>query len=103
MKSKKLVYMFALTAAVCISNPHAVRAGGSVPNTATGANLKGTVKFEGTAPKPKLISMAADPSCAKQHPSPVFAQEVMIDSRGDLQNEVVLVDERIGERRFEPQ
>ena len=73
MKSKKYVSILALIAAICVSDPHALRAGGSPPTTnATGASLRGIVKFEGTMPKPKAISMSADPSCAKQHPSPVF-------------------------------
>jgi hypothetical protein len=90
MQAKKLISISALTLAVCVSTPYAVRAGGAPPSAgATGAaSVKGIVKFEGTVPKPKLISMSADPSCAKEHPSPVFAQEVMTDSKGDLQNVV---------------
>jgi plastocyanin len=45
--------------------------------------------------------MSADPSCAKQHPSPVWAQEVVTDSKGDLQNVVVFVAEGLGDRTFE--
>jgi hypothetical protein len=33
-----------------------------------------------------LIRMAADPSCAKQHASPVMEQEVMVDAKGDFEN-----------------
>ena len=65
-------------------------------------NLKGTVRFEGVVPKPKVISMAADPSCAKQHSSPVIAQEVMTDSKGDLQNVIVFVADGLGDRTFDP-
>jgi plastocyanin len=100
MKTKKLVSVFALILAICISSPSSVK-GGPPPATATtGASLKGVVRFEGTVPKPKLISMSADPSCARQHPSPVFAQEVMTDSKGDLQNVVVFVSEGLGDRTF---
>jgi len=100
MNSKKLVLIFALTLAVCISAPRAVRAGGASPTT-TGATVRGSVRFEGKAPAAKAISMAADPSCAKQHPSPAMAQEVMADAKGDLQNVIVFVSEGLGDRTFE--
>jgi plastocyanin len=103
MQTKKLISISALTLAVCISTPYAVRAGGAPASaSATGAaSVKGIVKFEGTVPKPKLISMSADPSCAKEHPSPVFAQEVVTDSKGDLENVVVFVSEGLGDRTFD--
>src|SRR5271157_5141563 len=101
MRAKKLVSVCVLFLATCISTPYAVRAGGATPNTAGAANVKGIVKFEGTVPKPKLISMSADPSCAKQHSSPVFAQEVMTDSKGNLQDVVVFVSEGLGDRTFD--
>jgi hypothetical protein len=66
------------------------------------ANLKGTVRFEGVVPKPKVVSMAADPSCAKHYPSPVFAQEVMTDAKGDRQNVVVFVADGLGDRTLDP-
>jgi plastocyanin len=100
MQTKRLISAFVLTLVVCISTPYAVRAGGPPPTTA-GASVRGVVKFEGTAPKPKLISMSADPSCAKQHPAPVFAQEVVTDAKGDLQNVVVFVSEGLGDRTFD--
>ena len=105
MKTKNLVSILALTLlictlTICISAPHAVKAGGPSP-TGTTASLKGTVRFEGKVPQPKPISMAADPSCARQHPSPVLAQQVMTDSKGDLQDVVVFVAEGLGDRTFE--
>ena|SRR6202020_465720 len=100
MHSKQLVSIFALTFAVCISAPHAVRAGGPLPTT-TGATVRGSVHFEGKVPAAKAISMSADPACAKLHPSPVMAQEVMTDAKGDLQNVIVFVSEGLGDRTFE--
>ena len=102
MYAKQLVTMFALTISMLITMPHAFKAGGGPPPTMSGAaGLRGVVKFEGTVPKPKPISMAADPSCARQHPSPVFSQEVMADSKGDLENVVVYVADGLGDRTFE--
>ena len=100
MQAKKSISSFVLTMAVCVSAPYAVNAGGPPPTT-TGASVRGVVRFEGTVPKPKLVSMSADPSCARQHSSPVFAQEVVTDSKGDLQDVIVFVSEGLGDRTFD--
>jgi plastocyanin len=60
------------------------------------------VRFQGKVPAPKVINMAADPSCAKAHPSPVMTQEVMVDGQGGLQNVVVFVSDGLGDRTFDP-
>jgi carboxypeptidase family protein len=103
MREKKLVSLFALTLAICVSSSKA-NGGGAPPDTGAvgGGDLKGTARFEGAVAKPKLISMSADPSCAKQHSSPVFAQEEMTDSKGDLQNVIVFVSEGLAARTFDP-
>src|SRR5579864_3848589 len=90
----------ALLLVVSFSSMHVVRAGGSSP-TATEATVRGTVRFEGKVPAAKPISMAADPVCAKQHPSPILAQEVMTDAKGDLKNAIVFVSAGLGERTFD--
>src|ERR1035441_4437514 len=105
MKTKNLVSILALTLlicalTICVSAPHAAKAGGLSPTGTTGI-LKGTVRFEGKVPQPKPINMAADPSCARQHLSPILAQQVMTDSKGDLQDVVVFVAEGLGDRTFE--
>jgi len=104
MISKKLVSIFVLTLVltlmVCISDPHAVRAGGP-SSTTTGATVRGSVRFDGKVPAAKAISMAADPVCAKQHPAPMMAQEVMADEKGELQNVIVFVSEGLGDRTFD--
>jgi len=102
MKTRELISIFALTLLICISSRQPVHAGSTPAALSSGAILRGTVKFEGTVPKAKPISMAADPGCAKQHPTPVFGQEVMTDSKGDLQNVVVFVSDGLGDRAFDP-
>ena len=101
MRAKKLISAFTPILAVCISIPNAVNAGGPPTSTTGAASVRGVVRFEGTAPKPKLISMSADPSCAKQHPAPVFAQEVATDAKGDLKDVIVFVSEGLGDRTFD--
>jgi hypothetical protein len=102
VKFKSLGLAICLALAIYVSEPGSVDAGGPSPTSTSAAMVKGTVRFEGTVPKAKLISMAADPTCAKQHPAPVFAQEVMTDARGDLQNVIVFVSEGLGDRTFDP-
>jgi len=99
MKGKRFLSIFALTVAICISAPHGAKAGG--PPSATGANVHGIVRFDGHAPAPKPISMSADPVCAKQHPTPVMAQDIMADSKGGLQNAIVFISEGLGDRTFD--
>ena len=100
MNPKKLISVFALTLAIFISASRTVRAGGPPPTT-TGATIRGVVHFDGKAPAPKAINMAADPVCAKLHPSPILAQEVVADAKGDLQNVIVFVSEGLGDRTFD--
>ncbi len=96
---RKLTLITVLTASLL--TVHGVRAG-SPPSTTTGATVRGTVHFEGKIPAAKAINMAADPVCAKQHPSPVLAQPVVTDSNGDLQNVVVFVSDGLGDQKFDP-
>jgi plastocyanin len=102
MKTRK-TSLFLISAFICLTGPYAVKAGGPPPSPSiTGtATLKGIVRFEGTAPKPKPISMAADPSCAKQHSSPAYSQEIVADAKGDLQNVIVFVADGLGDRTFD--
>lgn len=94
MKAKNLLPL-ALTLIIFVSTHQPVHAGGPSSGSATniGATVRGTVKFDGVAPKGKAISMAADPSCAQQHPTPVSTQEIMADGKGELQNAIVFVSE----------
>jgi plastocyanin len=103
MSSRKLILQSALAfiLTICFAGGSGVKAGGPAATTSGGATVRGVVKFEGTVPKAKLISMAADPSCAKQHSAAVFAQDVMTDAKGDLQNVIVFASEGLGDRAFE--
>lgn len=82
-----------LTSILCAFAGQAVNAGSPTSASSNGATVKGTVKFAGIVPKGKPINMAADPSCAHQHPSPVPSQEIMADTNGDLQNVIVFVSD----------
>jgi hypothetical protein len=96
MKAKNGIFLAAV-ALICMSSGYLVRAGSPAP-----ASIKGKVRFEGVAPKPHPINMAADPSCAKLHPMPAVMQDVVADNEGGLQNVVVFVADGLGSQTFEP-
>jgi plastocyanin len=62
---------------------------------ATAATLNGTVKYEGTAPKPAKIDMSQDPACK----GPNAAETLVVDN-GKLANVFVYVKDGFGNRSF---
>jgi len=104
MKTKCFILVVALTVIICISSRRIVRAGSpasSASSTTGTATVKGEVKFGGRVPKATPINMAADPSCAKQHPTPVLSQDIVADAKGGLQNVVVFIADGLDDRTFD--
>ena len=104
MKTKCFILVVALTVIICISSRRIVRAGSpasSASSTTGTATVRGEVKIEGGVPKATPINMAADPSCAKQHPTPVLSQDIVSDAKGGLQNVVVFIADGLGDRTFD--
>jgi plastocyanin/predicted small lipoprotein YifL len=60
---------------------------------ATAGAVAGSVKLDGTAPKPKRIRMDAEPSCAAKHASGAFDEEFVVGDGGAFANVVVYVKE----------
>src|SRR5580692_2569795 len=71
--------------------PAANAPAGKSVDPATAGEVTGTVKLDGAAPKMKGISMAAEPSCAKEHTTPPTSEEVVTGDGGTLANVVVYV------------
>ena len=63
---------------------------------ATVATVNGTVKFDGTAPKPAKIDMSQDPGCKGTNEA-----ENLVVSGGDLANVFVYVKDGLGSRTFD--
>lgn len=103
MKIKSFLLVIVLTLIICISGRQVVKAGSppSPPTSAGAAAIRSVVKFTGAVPAARPISMSADPSCAKQHPVPSLAKEVGVDSKGGLQDVIVVAD-GLGDRTFDP-
>lgn len=103
MKRKFLLAL--ICAALLPGSIHRMVAGRARPAAATpaGASVKGMAKFEGTAPKPANLNMAADPVCAKAHASsPAIAEDLLTDGHGGLKNVIVYVSEGLGTATFTP-
>ena len=66
-------------------------AGGSDSATTGGASIRGTIRFDGTAPSQEKIQMSADPVCQQQHATPVYAEDVAVNSNGTLKNVFIYV------------
>ena len=70
-------------------------------DTATAGSISGMVKLDGTPPKMKVINMAAEASCAKQHSTPATSQEVVVGKDGALENVVVYLKGDFGQYKFD--
>jgi len=80
-----------------MSQPAAAPAPAATPiDPATVATVSGTVKFDGTAPKPSKIDMSQDPACKGSNE----AENVMV-SGGDLANVFVYIKDGLGTRTFD--
>ncbi len=62
------------------------------------ADLKGSVRFSGTAPAAKKIDTKSDPSCGG---GSVPAEEVMVNANGTLKNVFVYAKEGVPNQKFD--
>jgi plastocyanin len=81
----------------------AANTGGKAVDSATAGTVTGTIKLDGTAPKPRNINMAAEPNCAKEHTgSPATTEDVVPGDGGTLQNVVVYLKGDFTQYSFPP-
>lgn len=105
MKTKILILSAALFAVVWTCGRESVQAenrSSSANDATSAAAIHGKITYAGKLPKPAAINMAADPSCSKQHTSPVTSPEVVADAQGELENVIVFVADGLGDRTFDP-
>jgi len=67
---------------------------------ATAGTVTGKVLFTGAAPKNEPILMDEEPTCKEQYPGEVFAETVLVNANGTLQNVFVYVKEGLGDLKF---
>jgi plastocyanin len=65
--------------------------GAAAPATDAAGAIAGSVTFTGTPPKMRPIDMAKEPSCAKQHETPVLTESVVSGPNSTLANVVVYI------------
>jgi plastocyanin len=114
MKGKSL---FVLTGTVALAAAMISCGGGSQPaetpaatpasagkpvDASTAGSVKGMIKLDGAAPKMKVINMAAEPSCAKQHTSPAMTEDVVTGDGGALANVIVYLKGDFSQYSFPP-
>jgi hypothetical protein len=76
---------------------------GKAVDASTAGSVKGMIKLDGAAPKMKVINMAAEPVCAKEHAgSPAMTQDVVAGSGGALANVIVYLDGDFSAYSFPP-
>lgn len=66
------------------------------------SSVKGTVKFDGSAPKAAHIDMSQDPICAKAHPTPITTEDFVVGGDGGLANVVVYVSDGLPTQNSQP-
>jgi hypothetical protein len=57
----------------------------------SGGSISGKVTYEGTPAKQKPIDMSKEPSCAKQHPTPITTETVVVGPENALGNVIVYI------------
>jgi hypothetical protein len=70
--------------------------------TAADSSLTGVVHFKGVAPKPQVLSMAANAVCAAHHRGQVIDESVLVNGDGTLRNVVVWISQGLEGRTFAP-
>lgn len=89
---------------VCLAARDLARAGSPASDApmSTSTEVRGVVRFEGTAPRPTHVDMSADPSCARLHPGGANLEDVVTDHGGGLENVIVFVSDGLAGRNFDP-
>lgn len=54
-------------------------------------NVTGKVMFKGKAPAEVKLNMNADPVCRREHPGPVYSQDVVVNKNETLKNVLVYI------------
>jgi hypothetical protein len=80
-----------LAIALLVSSAATMKAGRFTALSAANGNVEGVITFTGTPPKMRPIDMAKEPSCAKQHTTPVMTEAVTTDEGNTLKDVVVYV------------
>lgn len=81
MRIKQIFFVAVVLAAAC----------GMISAVPPAGSIAGRVTYEGTPAKQKPIDMSKEPSCAKQHATPITTETVVVGPENALQNVVVYI------------
>ena len=82
---------FILAIVFLVSSAASTKAGRFTASAVAPGSIEGIVSYTGTPPKMKPIDMAKEPSCAKQHATPVMTEAVSVRPGNTLEDVVVYV------------
>jgi hypothetical protein len=82
---------FVLAIVFLVSSAASIRTGRFTASTVAPGSVEGTISYTGTPPKMKPIDMAKEPTCAKQHATPVMTESVVTGPGNTLEFVVVYV------------
>jgi hypothetical protein len=82
---------FILAIVFLVSSAASTREGRFTASVVAPGTVEGTISYTGTPPKMKPIDMAKEPSCAKQHATPVMTESVGARPGNTLEDVVVYV------------
>jgi plastocyanin len=104
MKVDYLPIVIASLFALWVADGNSSRAGSAVNDrsASSSAVVMGTVKFEGTVPKPAHIDMSTDPQCAHVHPTGASAEDIVTNGKGGLANVIVFISGGLDKGTFDP-
>src|SRR5207245_8629489 len=71
-------------------------------DAATAGTVTGSIKLDGTAPKPRNINMAAEPNCATQHSTPAQTEDVVPGDGGRCKTSLFISRATSASTRFLP-
>ncbi len=66
-----------------------------------GANITGTIKFEGKVPKMKKLGMTSDPVCVSKHSETPRNEWLLVGENGGVKNMLVYIEEGLGNQTFD--
>ncbi|MGA9121411.1 MAG: carboxypeptidase regulatory-like domain-containing protein [Bacteroidota bacterium] len=71
-----------------------------LPLLVQAGDVNGKVFFKGNAPRQARINMAGDPRCMALHKEPVYAEDVIVNQNGTLENVVITVKSGLPGKKY---
>ncbi len=63
-------------------------------------NVTGKILFKGKAPAEAKLNMNADPVCKREHPGPIYSQDVVVNKNETLKNVIVYIKSGLSSKTY---